>query len=276
MHPLQTAFDALLEALKSEPSLRAIGKTGGESLPKDGYSDIDLFLFCDAIPPRTAREAVLRPLAGIVEIVSFGEQEHPHWGLVDSILLGEQEVYLMYFTQDLFEQSIADILQGKRTEREENYFYPTGRLASIQGMYAFYDPDGFLAELKTRVKVYPDALRDAILSRCLPKIDDHEDFLRAIRRKDELFYHSTLDLALDRFLQALFALNRVYFPSRKRSLEYIHGFAIKPDNCEARLERAVALGARAETLEESYSAWRELCRELEALAMKRCDYSDSR
>jgi len=51
MHPLQTAFDELVHALKRQPSLRAIGKTGGEPLPTDGYSDIDLFLFCTQIPP---------------------------------------------------------------------------------------------------------------------------------------------------------------------------------------------------------------------------------
>ena len=266
MHPLQTAFDALLKVLKGEPSLCAIGKTGGEALPTEGFSDIDLFLFCDAIPPRAARESALRPLAGFVEIVSFGEQEHPHWGLVDSILLGEQEVYLMYFSLDSFEQSIFDILQGRRTEREENYFYPTGRLASIQGMHTFYDPDKFLAESKTRVKVYSDALRGAILSSCIPKVDDDEDFLRAIRRKDVLFYHSTLDLVLDRFLQALFALNRVYFPSRKRSLEFIRSFAIKPEDCEARLTRVVSLGANADTLDESYSLWQSLCMDLMNLA----------
>ena len=167
----------------------------------------------------------------------------------------------MYFTLGAFESSVEAILRGERTEREENYFYPTGRLASVQGMHAFYDPDGFLANIKSRISVYPDALQRAILSRCLPKIDDEEDFMRAIRRKDVLFYHATLDLALDRFLQALFALNRTYFPSRKRSLEFIRGFTVKPADCEARLTRIVSHGANAETLEESYSLWRELCRE---------------
>ena len=90
--------------------------------------------------------------------------------------------------------------------------------------------------------------------------------MRAIRRKDVLFYHATLDLALDRYLQALFALNHTYFPSRKRSPEFIRGFAIKPEDCETRLKQVVALGASAETLEESYRAWQELCRELERLA----------
>lgn len=266
MHPIQAEFDTLLQTIKQLPVLRAIGKTGGEALPNDGYSDIDLFLFCEQIPALEVRSVHYSLFPRGVNVAEFGSCEHPHWGLVDSVLIGEQEVYLMYFTQSVFIASIDAILRGERTEREENYFYPTGRLASILGMHAFYDPDGYLADIKTHISVYPDALRNAILSRCLPKIDDEEDFMRAIRRKDVLFYHSTLDLALDRFLQALFALNRVYFPSRKRSLEFIHGFAIKPVDCEVKLERVVALGASVEMLQESYETWQSLCRELENLA----------
>ena len=266
MHPIQAEFDTLLQTIKQLPALRAIGKTGGEALPTDGYSDIDLFLFCEQIPVLEVRSVHYSMFPRNVNVAEFGSSEHAHWGLVDSVLIGEQEVYLMYFTQSTFTASIDAILRGERTERKENYFYPTGRLASILGMHAFYDPEGYLAEIKTRISVYPDALRNAILSRCLPKIDDEEDFMRAIRRKDVLFYHSTLDLALDHFLQAPFALNRVYFPSRKRSLEYIREFTIKPQDCELKLERVVALGAGAETLEESYRIWRILKENLENLS----------
>ncbi|MDD4312780.1 MAG: DUF4037 domain-containing protein [Eubacteriales bacterium] len=267
MKPLQSSFDALLQTLKQMDSVRAIGKTGGEALPADGYTDIDLFVFCDQIPSQSARISCLQAVADLITITEFGTEEHPHWGLVDSILIGEQEVYLMYFTQSTFSASIYAILRGERTEREQNYFYPTGRLASIQGMHVFYDPDGYLADLKMLLFVYPDSLQKAILSRCLPKIDDKEDFLRAIRRKDVLFFHATLDLAIDYFLQTLFALNRVYFPSRKRSLEFIRGFAIKPEDCEARLEQVVALGACWDTLEESYQVWQSLCSDLEHLSL---------
>jgi len=266
MHPLQASFDSLLLALKQIESVRAIGKTGGAALPTDGYSDIDLFVFCERIPALEVRAVHYSLFPQVVKVAEFGASEHPHWGLVDSVLIGEQEVYLMFFTQNAFSASIDAILRGERTEREENYFYPTGRLASIQGMHAFHDPEGYLSDMKTRLSVYPDSLKNAILSRCLPKIDDEEDFMRAIRRKDLLFYHATLDLALDRFLQAIFALNRTYFPSRKCSLEFIHGFANKPKDCEERLERVVELGASAESLMESYEAWQSLCRGMEKLA----------
>ena len=116
--------------------------------------------------------------------------------------------------------------------------------------------------MKQRCGNYPDALRNALLNAYLPKIDDEEDFQRAIRRGDVLFFHSTLDLALDSFLQALFALNRVYFPSRKRSLERIASFQIKPHDCEERLLRVVEMSSKPKTLSDAYDVWQQLCVEL--------------
>ena len=258
-------FHQLMQAIPSIADIRAIGKTGGAALPNDGFSDIDLFLFCKQIPGLAERKRLLAPLALELVVSDYGEVEHPHWGLVDTLLINEQEIYLMFFTQDAFESSVSSILRGERTEREANYFYPTGRCASILGMHAFYDPDGFLARLKSLCAVYPPELRRAIIDNHFGKIDDSEDFQRAIRRADVLFYHATLDLALDHFLQTLFALNRVYFPSRKRSLAFVQDFAIKPEHCEATLQRVIELGSRGETLAESYALWHGLCEDLEKM-----------
>jgi hypothetical protein len=73
-----------------------------------------------------------------------------------------------------------------------------------------------------------------------------------------LFYHFALDLELDHFLQALFALNREFFPSRKRSLRYISRFGVRPDGCCETLEEIVALGCRPETLPASYELMKRL------------------
>jgi hypothetical protein len=80
------------------------------------------------------------------------------------------------------------------------------------------------------------------------------------------FFHFALDLALDHFLQALFALNREYFPSRKRSEMYLHGFSIKPSECEKRLRQVVALGADPKQLERSYEIWNRLIHDVNMLA----------
>jgi hypothetical protein len=96
-------------------------------------------------------------------------------------------------------------------------------------------------------------------------LGDIEDIERAVQRKDMLFFHFALDLALDDFLQTLFALNKAYFPSRKRSETYLQGFKLKPSGCEDRLRQVVALGGKEETLEQSYKIWKSLVYDLELL-----------
>ena len=77
-----------------------------------------------------------------------------------------------------------------------------------------------------------------------------------------LFYHATLELGMDHFLQMLFAINRCYFPSRKRSLKLMGDFALKPADCENRLLKTIRLGSDASVLAESYEIWSALCHEL--------------
>ncbi len=266
MPRIETTFYQLIDTLKTADRVLAFGKTGGAALPDDGFSDIDLFVFCDCLPSKTERAALYASVSADLCVSEYGETEDPHWGLVDSLLIGRQEVYPMYFSQDAFLTSIDSILRGERTQRENNYFYPTGRCASILGMHVFFDPQGLISSLKKQCVSYPDALRSAVLAGNLPKIDDSEDFQRAVLRGDVLFYHATIDSALDHFLQALFALNRVYFPSRKRSLDYLRGFSLKPADCEFRLLQALRLGADAETLAESYGIWHQMCFELQLLS----------
>ncbi len=45
---------------------------------------------------------------------------------------------------------------------------------------------------------------------------------RVVLRKEVLFYHQVLENSLDHLLQALYALNHMYFPRRKRIEEYIN------------------------------------------------------
>ena len=143
MANIELRFHKLIDALKTIDRVLAIGKTGGAALARDG-GDIDLFVFCEKIPPREERKACYASPSDALSASEYGESEHPHWGLVDSLLMNGQEVYPMYFSLDLFCASVDSILRGERTQREENYFYPTGRCASLLGMHVFYDPHGIM------------------------------------------------------------------------------------------------------------------------------------
>ena len=265
MLSIEQIFKRLFTAAISLPSVRAIGKTGGSQIPVDPESDVDLFVFCEQIPPKKLRETAFSSLNGSIAVDRLGDYEDVHWGLVDSLRIGDLEVSLMFFTIDTFSNSLEEILRGERLDREANYFYPTGRCASILGMHAFYDPARYLENWKNRLLIYPESLAQALILHHAARMDDEEDFERAVRRGDTLFFHATLDLAIDHFLQALFALNRVYFPSRKRTIQFIDSFPKKPNSCDLRIQNIVKLGASAETLRRSYQLWKELCDELNML-----------
>jgi len=258
MQTREEAFGLLVQAVSGMAGVVAIGKSGGGQLPENNESDIDVFVFCTGIPGIQSRKVAIGTLGGIVKSAGFGEREGRHWGLCDFICLDGAEICLMYFTVQGMNRELDSVLRGERLDKEDNYFYPTGRCASFESMHAFYDPNGYIASVKHRLTHYPDDLSKRLVKRHFDALMDMEDIERAVLRKDTLFYHFALDLALDHLLQLLFAMNGRFFPSRKRSVQYIRAFNIKPVDCEERLLHMVALGGEAESIEQSYGILRAL------------------
>ena len=168
MLSIEQIFKRLFTAAISLPSVRAIGKTGGSQIPVDPESDVDLFVFCEQIPPKKLRETAFSSLNGSIAVDRLGDYEDVHWGLVDSLRIGDLEVSLMFFTIDTFSNSLEEILRGERLDREANYFYPTGRCASILGMHAFYDPARYLENAKVVNSIVADGcIVDGTVEHCV-------------------------------------------------------------------------------------------------------------
>jgi hypothetical protein len=262
---IETGLNKLIRALAQHNSIRAIGLSGGErALPQPGEADIDLFVYCTEVPLRNERQEILMSLKDI-EQIEVGKLESGHWGEGDCFLLNGVEAWLLYFTIEEARAELDAILDGQYLGRLDSYYYPIGRCAMWKVMRILHDPDGFLQSIKLRLENYPHELASAVLEHHLHALDDVEDLERAVQRQDVFFYHFAFDLALDHFLQALFALNKEYFPSRKRSEAYLQKFKLKPAECEGRLHQVVACGANAKTLEQSYKIWNGLRRDLKAL-----------
>jgi len=234
-------------------------------LPDKNESDIDIFVFCEAVPGVSARRAAIESAGINTDEIHLSGERGRFWGVCDFLTAGGAEFCLMYFALDEMDQEIESVLDGARMDREDEYFYPTGRCATFLGMHVLYDRAGYIAGMKKRLAAYPPPLAEKTFSHHINFIDDAEDFARAVQRGDALFFHSTLEKALDHYLLALFALNRCFFPSRKRNLQAIDSFARKPADCSERLLEVVALGAKPETLEKSYELWSALCKELSEL-----------
>jgi hypothetical protein len=270
MTTIEISINKLIEAIARHPFVRAIGLSGGERpLPEPGEGDIDLFVYCTEIPDVSQRLDMLTALQDDLTQLRVGLVESGHWGQGDSLRLDGVETWLLYFTISEARAELDAILAGQYLERLDSYYYPIGRCAMWKTMRVFYDPDRVLRSFKKRLAEYPAALMTAVIDHHLEALRDAEDMERAVRRKDVFFYHFALDLALDHMLQALFALNQEYFPSRKRSETYLASFRIKPVDCARRLRQTIAWGGEAATLEQSYALWQDLVRELESLVTHR-------
>ncbi len=265
---LEESLSILVEALARLETVRAIGFTGNlQSLPKPGQGDLDIFLYCTIIPNIESRREVLESLNDRISEVTLERSSGGHWGEADCFLLNGVETWLMYFTIDEARRELDAILAGGQLDRVDD-FYPSGRTAMYLKMTPMYDPDGILAAFREQVKDYSPQLSEQILYYHLAQLEDNEDLDRAALREDALFYHFALDRALDHYLQALFALNQVYFPSRKRSLEFIRSFARKPAHIESRLMDILGWASDPETLSLANEAWEKLVSELSGLTEK--------
>ena len=256
------SYNLLIGAIQEISEVLSIGKSGGDKLPAKGESDIDIFVFCNQIPTVKARLAAVGRLGDAITKQTISETGGRFWGTCDFITIKDIEICLMYFTVADMDSEIEKVLNGSRLNRENEYFYPTGRCATFLSMYILYDKTGYIADMQKRLREFPPMLAEKLFTHHIKKINDEEDFDRAVSRGDILFYHAVLESALDHFLQALFALTRCYFPSRKRSLQFIEQFNVKPADFSTRLLKVIELGARDDTLTQSYEIWSALCNEL--------------
>lgn len=255
MNTTEQIIDILITKISAMPEVQAIGISGGEKpFPDAGEGDIDIFIYCDVIPDADKRQAVLHETDGLRQ-TQVDVMEGGHWGVGDSSFANGVETWLMYFTAEETLEEINTILNGEYSDKLDNYYYPTGRCATLRDMWIRYDADGLLDDLQKRLYEYPESLAKTLTEHHLSELDDVEDLERAVKRQDILFYHFALDIAIDHYLQALFAINKTFFPSRKRSLQYIERFHVKPHGCAEDLPEVIRLGGCADTLEASYALW---------------------
>jgi hypothetical protein len=262
-----TLLQTLVESISMIPSVASVGMSGSKSpLPKPGEGDIDLFVYCEVIPAPDQRRAALDQLGTQAQDARVNVFEGGTWGTGDFLLLNGVETWLMYFTLHENTRNVEAILNGDFPDKLNNYYYPLGRCAMLKGINVLYDRTGYLHSLKERLQVYPPALAEKLVAYHLAKLGDVEDMQRAVVRQDVLFYHFALEIAIDHFLQALFAVNKTFFPSRKRTLQYLAGFEVQPERCAERLLEVLRLGGVPEGVPASYAQWAGLVDDLRRCA----------
>ena len=266
MDTTQKKIEMIINKISAMSEVRSIGISGGKRpFPEAGEGDIDIFIYCDCIPKEHIRQCVSEISEDKIQPSVF---EGGHWGVGDLVLVNGVMTWLMYFTIQETLEEIDAILCGKRLDKEDNYYYTTGRCEMLRNIRIYYDSGGFLSSLQSKLSEYPESLSAMLINHHLEMLEDTEDLERAAARSDTLFYHFALDIAIDHFLQALFALNYTFFPSRKRSLQYISKFKSKPDCCEELLLKIIRFGGDAETIGGSYMLFKGLTKDLNLLCKR--------
>lgn len=260
-------IDTLINSISEISEVQSIGISGSKtSLPRAGEGDIDIFIYCDMIPNFEKRQAIINQLGNHIQEGRVNIFEGGHWGIGDFVLINGIETWLMYFTVSETITDVESILNGKYPDKLDSYYYPIGRCAMLKNINVLYDKSNFLDDLKKRLSEYPDKLGKILIQYHLDELDDTEDLERAVVRKDVLFYHFAMDIAIDHFLQALFAINKIYFPSRKRTLDFIKNFNIKPEACIETLLEVIKLGSFSEGINQSFTLWSNMVKELKKLS----------
>jgi hypothetical protein len=262
----EVIINSLIDSISAMREVQSIGISGSKNtIPKTGEGDIDIFIYCDTIPEFEKRQALINQLDDLSQEGKINVFKGGHWGIGDFVLINGVETWLMYFTVNETLSDIESTLNGDYPDKLDNYYYPIGRCAMLKNINVLYDKNDFLYSLKKRLDEYPDKLAEILIQYHLDKLEDIEDVERAVTRKDVLFYHFAIDIAIDHFLQALFAANRTYFPSRKRTLHFIKNFDIKPERCSEKLLNVVKLGSCPEDISQSYELWSDLVNELKKI-----------
>jgi len=231
---------------------------------KAGESDVDIFLLGDKIPGYEERKAVYDTNSTLFQQCIMNVCEGGDWGTGDTFIIDGVETMLMYFCIDEANQYVDEILEGNHLDSIKG-FYPVGRCSTLKNINVIYDESGVFGSLKEKLSTYPDELKKKMLDFHMSRIKDEEDFGRALLRKDVLFYHQVLEAAIDHYLQALYAANETFFPSRKRTKQYIEAFKLKPENCYRRLLEVIKSGSNPDGIAESYHEWCKLVDDLQGI-----------
>lgn len=252
----------LVEAISKFDEILGIGQTGDINAPLiSGKSDIDMFIICKNVPDTDRRLSLYKSLDGLYDKLEMEVCSGGVWGYGDVFYINGIDIMPMYFSVTEMQKYIDEILDGKHLNKEGS-FYPIGRLASIETINILWEKNNAWTNIVNKVRTYPQALFDKWYSSEVCRIIDDEDMGRAKLRHEVLFYHQVAEEFLDHFLQALYAKNRRYFPSRKRTESAIASFELKPQNCYERLLKIVALGSNENTIDDSIEEMRKLYIEL--------------
>ncbi|MFD0693230.1 nucleotidyltransferase domain-containing protein [Paenibacillus sp. GCM10027628] len=268
-------IESVVRQLRNVPGIRAIvlggSRARGTETPE---SDIDIGLYYRSDYPIDT-DALDRVASSIDDerrsglITPIGE-----WGPWINgggwLKAGGFSMDFLYRDAGIVSGVIDDCRQG-RIDIHYQPGHPHGFCTSIYMGEAAYcrplwDPDGLVAEMKTRTTPFPSSLRQATISKFLWEADfSVSNAKKAVARKDVSYAAGHLFRTVSCLVQTLFACNGVYLLNEKGAVAQCSRFQIAPIDFESRVREGFAcLSAELSDLSRSIGIFESLVRETEA------------
>lgn len=242
--PAGPLVERLTTAFASLPEVIAIGLGGSMASRPDAVSDIDLYVFVDAVIPDPARLAVITgfdpPAADLVRVLQGPEGDEFHDGGT------RREIDVMYW--DL--AWLADRVAAVTTRHEPAHACTTAFWHTARTMRILHDPDGALGALQAAASVpYPEELRQRIIRRNTDVLrrtqsSYRHQVVKALLRRDAVSINHRTAALLGAYLDVVFAVNRALHPGEKRLLDAIEAGGLRhPPGMREDVEAVVAAAA---------------------------------
>lgn len=128
-------------------------------------------------------------------------------------------------------------------------------LTDIYNQSIVEDPFGVAQGWKDRLSIYPEALRNSILSKHGDSLkywraDYH--YISKVRRKDYVFVAYITARLVHDMMQVIYALNRFYYPGDGLNMVFLDYFSVKPDAMQERVVSLLYPGNDPDCLDRQY------------------------
>ena len=236
----------------------------------DDESDIDIYMLVDDVKPHDEIVAIIKTIAdedsGVSVSASFDFA--PYGGGIEFTYQGVPvEVTVKYYT--MIKQRLDDCLEGRFEVIPQtwtsNGYYTYISASEISFIEPVYDPTGFVAECKDKLRVYPEKLRRSIIScfmeRAYTWINNFH-YESAIRRGDFMFTSACVLHTVQDLIQVIFAVNRVYFKGDKKLELAIKELLYCPKEFSDNLLFLMQASEATEHLQKQYEILRDTVNEL--------------
>ncbi|MBQ7669207.1 MAG: DUF4037 domain-containing protein [Clostridia bacterium] len=190
----------------------------------DDDSDIDFYMLVESMKPHDEIVEIIKTIADKDSDISVSASFDfaPYGGGIDFRYCRiPVEVTVKYYS--MIRKRLDDCLEGKFVIIPQtwtsNGYYTYISVSEIDFIEPLWDPNGFIAEYKQKLCVYPEKLRQSIISCFMERAYtwmNNFHYESAIRRGDFMFTSACVLHTVQDLIQVIFAVNGVYFKGDKK------------------------------------------------------------